>query len=105
MLQANTSTQANSQQHSLEQAASGISLYGNTNKTEYMCFNQEDIATLNGGSPKLMDKFMYLRSSISSTENDINMRLVRLIQEYKTGFFPSSSCINSTIWMHHVDID
>ena len=38
-----------------------------------MCFNQEgDISTLNGGSLKLVDKFIYFRSSISSMENDIN---------------------------------
>ena len=42
-----------------------------TNKTEYMCFNQErDISTLNGGSQKLVDKYTYLHSSISSTESD-----------------------------------
>ena len=36
-----------------------------------MCFNQTgDISTLNGSSPKLIDKFTYLRSSVSSTETD-----------------------------------
>ena len=41
-----------------------------------MCFNQTgDISTLNGSSLKLVDKFIYQRSSISSTETDINMRL------------------------------
>ena len=35
------------------------------------CFNQGgDISTLNGGSLKLVDKFTYLGSSVSSTEND-----------------------------------
>ena len=39
-----------------------------------MCFNQRgDISTLNGSSLKLVDKFNYLRSSVSSTETDINM--------------------------------
>ena len=32
---------------------------------------------LNGGSLKLEDKFMYLGSSISSTESDISMCLVK----------------------------
>ena len=36
-----------------------------------------DISTLNGCSLKLVDKFTYLRSSVSSTENDINMHLVK----------------------------
>ena len=45
---------------------------------EYMCFNQKgDISTLTGGSLKLVDKFTYLRSNDSSTENDINMQLVK----------------------------
>ena len=45
----------------------------NADKTEYTCFNQKvDISTLNGGSMKLVDKFMYLRSW-----NDINMWLVK----------------------------
>ena len=43
---------------------------------EYIYFNQSgDISTLNGGSLKLVDKFTNLRSSISSTENNINMQL------------------------------
>ena len=42
---------------------------------EYMYFNQKDISTLNGGSLKFVDKFNYLGSSISSTENDISKQL------------------------------
>ena len=38
-----------------------------------MCFNQTgDISTLNGSSLKLVDKFNYLDSSVSSTETDID---------------------------------
>ena len=74
----NTHTQAKSQLHSLEQAADGIGLHVNADKMEYMCFNQKgDISTLNGDSLKLVDKFTYLRSSLSSTEKDINMRLAK----------------------------
>ena len=74
-LLANTPTQAESLPHSLEQAAGGIGLHVNAYKTEYRCFTQKgDISTLNGGSLKLEYKFTYLRSSILSTENDINMR-------------------------------
>ena len=41
-----------------------------------MCFNQTgDISTLGGSSLKLVDKFTYLGSSVSSTEKDINTRL------------------------------
>ena len=43
-----------------------------------MCFNQRgNISTLNDTSLKLVDKFIYLGSSVSSTETDINMRLVK----------------------------
>ena len=44
---------------------------------EYMCFNQKRDFSLNSGSLKLEDKFMYLRSNISSTEKDINMQLAK----------------------------
>ena len=65
----NTPAQAETLLHSLERAAAGIGLHVNADKTEYMCFNQiGDISTLNGISLKLMDKFTYLRSSVSSTE-------------------------------------
>ena len=43
-----------------------------------MCFNQTgDISTLNGSSLKLVDKFTYLGSSVSSTDADINTRLTK----------------------------
>ena len=70
----NTPTRGESLLHSLEQAAEGIVLHVNADKTENMCFNQEgDISTLNGGSLKLVDEFMYLETSVSLTESDINM--------------------------------
>ena len=59
--------------HSLEQAAAGIGLYVNAHKMEYMCFNQRgNISTLNSSSLKLVDKFTYLGSSVSSTETGVN---------------------------------
>ena len=73
VLLANTIAQAESLLHSLELAAGGIGLPVNAEKMEYMCFNQRgDISILSGGSMKIMDKFTYLGSSISSTENDTN---------------------------------
>ena len=60
-----------------EQAAAGIGLQVNAHKTEYMYFNQTgDISTLDGSSLKLVDKFNYLGSSVSSTE-DIDTRLTK----------------------------
>ena len=43
-----------------------------------MCFNQTgDISTRGGSSLKLVDKFTYLGSSVSSTEADIETRLIK----------------------------
>ena len=56
----------------------GIGLYVNAHKMEYIYFNQRgDISTLNGSSLKLVDKFTYLGSSVSSTETDINTWLAK----------------------------
>ena len=50
----------------------------NADKTEYLCFNKKgDISALNGGSLKLVGKFKYLGGTISSTENDIKIQLVK----------------------------
>ena len=65
--------QAETLLHSLEWAAVGIGLHVNVHKTEYMFFNQTgNISTLEGTSLKLVDKFTYLGSSVSSTEKDID---------------------------------
>ena len=75
-LLANAPAQAETLLHSLERVTAGIGLHVNAHKMEYMCFNQTgDISTLNGNSLKLVDKFTYLGSSVSSTETDINTRL------------------------------
>ena len=118
VLLANTPAQAESLLHSLEWAASGIGLQVNTDKTKYMCFNQKsDISTLNGGPLKLVDKFTYLGSRVSSIETDINMWLAKawtaidmlsviwksdLTDKIKQ-FFPSSSHVGTAICMHHMD--
>ena len=80
-----------------------------------MCFNQRsDISTLNGSSLKLMDKFTYPGSSVSSTETDINTRLAktwtaldRLSVIWKSDltdkmkqFFSSSGLV---VWMQYMD--
>ena len=73
-LLANTPAQAETLLHGLDRAAGCIGFHVNSHKTEYMCFNQRgDISTLNDNSLKLVDKFTYLGSSVSSTEKDINM--------------------------------
>ena len=65
MILANTPVQAETLLHSLEWAATAIGLHVNAYKTEYMCYNQTgDISTLDGISPKLVDKFTYLGSSV-----------------------------------------
>ena len=75
---ANTPNQAETLLHSLERAAAGIGLYVNAHKTEYMCYNQTgDISTLDGTPLKLLNKFTYLGSSVSSTEKDIDTELMK----------------------------
>ena len=75
---ANTPDRAETLLHSLERAAAGIGLYVNAHKTEYMCYNQMgDISTLDGTPLKLVDKFIYLGSSVASTEKDIDTSLTK----------------------------
>ena len=77
-IQANTPNQGETRLHRLERAGAGIGLHVNAQKMEYMCFNQTgDISTLDGSSLKLVDKFTYLGSSVSSTEKDIDKWLMK----------------------------
>ena len=77
-LLANTPKQIETLLHSLERAAADIGLLVNAHKTEYMCYNHTgDISTLDGTPLKLVDKFTYLRSNVSSTEKDIDTRLTK----------------------------
>ena len=69
-LQVNAPTQAEILLYSLERTAAGIGLRVNAHKTEYMCFNRRgNISTLNGNSLKLVEKFTYRGSSVSSNED------------------------------------
>ena len=116
---ANTPNQTETLLHSLERAAAGIGLYVNAHKTEYMCYNQTgDISTLDGIPLKLVDKFSYLGSSVSSTEKDIDTQLTKawtainrlsiiwksdLTDKMKRSFLPGSGHIDTAIWMHYMD--
>ena len=71
----NTPNQAETRLHSLERATAGIGLHVNAHKTEYISYNQTgDISTLEGTSLKLLDKFTYLRSSVSSITSTCGWR-------------------------------
>ena len=91
---ANASAQAETLLHSLERAAAGIGLHINAHKTEYLCFNQTgDISTLGGISLKLVEKFTYLGSSVSSTEKDLDTWLAKAwtaIDKMKRSFFQAA---------------
>ena len=77
-LLANISAQAETLVHILEWIAGGIGLHINAGKSEYMYFNQRvDISTENASSLKLVNKFIYLGSSVSSTKKDIHTRLAK----------------------------
>ena len=75
---ANTPARAETLLHSLQKAAAGFGHHVNAHQTEYMCFNQTgDISTLGGSSLKLVDKFTYLGSSVTSTETDSDSQLTK----------------------------
>ena len=57
-LLASAPTQAESPLHNMKTALGGIGHHVNGDKTENMCFNQEDNITLNGGSLEIVDKFI-----------------------------------------------
>ena len=66
--------------HNIEQLTQVIGLYVNSEKTEYMCLNQDasaGIKSLNGGKVKKVDDFKYLDSYIGTTEQDINTRMAK----------------------------
>ena len=119
-LLANTPAQAKSLLHCLERAAGSISIHVNADKTECTCFIQTShIFTLKSGPLKLANKFTYLGSSVSSTENDINTWVAKawtainrlsviwnsdLTDQIKRSFFFSNSDrVSTAIWMHHMD--
>ena len=78
VIPANSPNQTETILHSVERAAEDIGLHVNAHKTEYMCYNQTgDISTLGETPLKLVDKFTYLGSSVSSTEKDIDTRLTK----------------------------
>ena len=67
-LLANTLTETEPLLHSLERTAAGIGLDVNADKTERMCFDQTgDTSTLDGSFLKLVDRFTYPGSNVSST--------------------------------------
>ena len=77
-LLSNALAQAETLLNSLERAAVCIGLHVKAHRTEYMTLNKGgNISTLNGSSLKLVDKFTYQGSSVSSTETDINTRLAK----------------------------
>ena len=106
-LLANAPAQPKTLLRCLERAAAGIDFHVNAHKTEYMCFNQTgDISILNSSPLKLVDKFTYLGSSVSSTETDINMWLAkawkainRLSVIWKSDLTDKMNSVSSKRWL------
>ena len=64
--------------HSIERTAKEIRLYLDADKTEFICFNQDEsegMKSLNGEKIKQVEDFKYLGSYIASAEHDVNIRL------------------------------
>ena len=60
----------------LQQAVRAIDLFMNSDKTEFMPFNQDhSISSLNAKPQILVDQFIYLGSNISSTERNVNINV------------------------------
>ena len=72
-----------------------------------------DITILDGTPLKLVDKFTYLGSSVSSTEKDIDTRLTKawtaidqksdLTDKMKRSFFQAAVGIDTAVWVHYLD--
>ena len=78
MLLVNTPAQTEFQLYNLGQAAGGIGLNMNANKTEFMHFKQKRAtSTLSDRSLKLVDQFPYLGNNISFTESKVNVLLAK----------------------------
>ncbi len=75
------------------------------------------MSTLNGSALKLVDKFTYLGSSVSSTENDMNTQLAKagtavdrlsviwksdLTDKIKRSFFQAAVML-ILLWMYYMD--
>ena len=114
----NMPNQAETLLHSLERATADIGLHVKAHKMEYMCYNQTgNISTLDGTSLKLVDKFTYLGSSVSSTEKDIGIRLMKAwtaidrlsiiwksdLTDKMKQFLPGNGRIDTAVWMHYLD--
>ena len=61
-------------------------------------YKRGDISTLNGSSLKLVDKFTYLGSSVSSTETDINTRLAKVWTAIKINYTSIAVDIEHSNW-------
>ena len=59
-----------------------------------LCFKQGVISTLSGRPIKLVDKFTYLDSNISSTESDVNIRIAGGL--LLTGYWSYGNFISTT---------
>ena len=74
VLLVNTPIQAKFMWHGLEQQALASTW---TQTKQYICFKWGAVSNLSGCSQKLVDKFTYLDSSISSAESDVSMLLAK----------------------------
>ena len=65
-----------------------------SDKTEFLCFNKDSAIIFHRESLKLLNQLPYLGTNISSTENDVNIRIgkawtviERLMLTWKYNFF------------------
>ena len=116
MLLTNTPAQAETLLHSLKQAAGGIGLYVNANKTEFICFKQEAAISTKWQVSKIsrpvhiprQQYLIYWKWCQDTPSDGVDCNWHRswesdLSGKTKQDFFPSCGCVNSTVWMHYLD--
>ena len=97
-LLANIAALAKSLPHNREQKAGGIGPQVNADKTKSMCFKRDEaFFTLSGMPLKLVDKFIYLGNSISSTECDVHIRITKAYTVNDRILIIRKSCLSDKI--------
>ena len=103
----------------LEQAAAEVGLKINSKKTDYIPINcQGRIQSLSGQHLKFVENLTYLGSAISSSENEIRIRIGKawtalkglsviwksnLNRDIKRSFFPSHCGVSLALWFLNLD--
>ena len=82
-LRAKAQSQLESLLRSLKQATNCLGFHVNLGKPRFMCFNQDSVISSLKKPLKLVDRFIYIGSNISSTENGVNICIAKVWTDIK----------------------